>query len=241
MRILAFESSAKAASAALLTDGALTAETFQNYGLTHSVTLLRMAEDLLRQTDLTIGDVDAFAVAGGPGSFTGVRIGISAVKGLGWASEKPCIGVSTLEAMAYSHLADEGVICPVMDARRSQVYHAAFRVRDGVPFCLQPDCAISLDELAEELNAFPGKKILVGDGAQLCYNALEAKIDGLALAPEHLRQQRASGVALAAWVKLKAGEHGSAAALTPHYLRLSQAERERLKRDKIETTIEYTT
>ena len=231
MRILAFESSAKAASVALLTDGALTAEMFQNCGLTHSVTLLSMAEDLLRQTGLKQDNMDAYAVACGPGSFTGVRIGISAVKGLGWASEKPCIGVSTLEAMAQLHIAADGVICPVMDARRSQVYHAAFCVQNGELVCLRPDCAISLDELAEELRAFSGKKILVGDGALLCYNALEAKIDKLSLAPEHLRQQRASGVALAAWQKILAGESGAATALTPNYLRLSQAERERMERN----------
>ena len=153
MLILAFESSARPASAALVRDGKLLAQSLQVSALTHSRTLLPMAEDLLKNTSLTLSDVDAIAVAHGPGSFTGIRIGVSTVKGLCWGAEKPCIGVSTLEAMAWHGLAAGGVICPVMDARRAQVYNALFRIEDGRPLRLCPDRAISLEELSEELRA----------------------------------------------------------------------------------------
>lgn len=230
MRILAFESSAKAASAALLTDGVLTAESYQNCGLTHSVTLLPMAQALLEQTGLTLQQVDVLAVAHGPGSFTGVRIGVAAVKGLAWGAEMPCLGVSTLEAMAALHTGTDAVVCPVMDARRQQVYNALFRVRNGMIERLTPDRAISLDELSDSLTEVDGNIILVGDGAQMCYNAIGQAHPRMNLAPEHWRMQRASGVALAAWQRLQAGKAETAAGLMPFYLRLSQAERERLEK-----------
>ena len=153
MLILAFESTAKAASAALVRDGKLVSQYSQCSGLTHSRTLLPMGEDMLKNAELTLGDVDLIAVAHGPGSFTGVRIGVSMVKGLAWAADKPCVGVSTLEAMAWHGLAAGGLICPVMDARRSQVYNALFRMEDGRPVRLTEDRPIALTELAEELRA----------------------------------------------------------------------------------------
>ncbi len=230
MLILAFESSAKAASCALLSDGTLLAEYFQNSGQTHSRTLTQMAEDMLRNCDLTPEQVDAVACAAGPGSFTGVRIGVAAAKGFAWGREKPCCGVSTLEAMAYLHVDRDAVIVPVMDARRSQVYTAMFAGGAGRPVRLLDDCAIAISELAEKLGKTEKEKIFVGDGALLCYNALDGKIEGLKLLPEHQRWQRAAGVALAAADALARGEGCSAAALVPSYLRLSQAERERLAR-----------
>lgn len=230
MQILAFESSAKAASVALLTDGMLTAEVFQNCGLTHSVTLLTMAEDLLRQTNQTLQRIDLFAAAHGPGSFTGVRIGVSAVKGLAWGQNKPCMGVSTLAAMAMLHASQDGILCPVMDARRNQVYNALFLVEKGKIQRLTPDRAIAISDLAEELKQRTGKNILVGDGAQLCYNSLQESRLELVLVPEHVRLQRASGVALAAWRNLQTGGSMNAAELLPSYLRLSQAERERMEK-----------
>ena len=133
MLILAFESSAKPASVALLRDGKLLSVYTQCSQLTHSRTLLPMAEDMLKNAELTLRDVDLFAVAHGPGSFTGVRIGVSTVKGLAWALDKPCVGVSTLEAMAWNGVAAGGFVCPVMDARRSQVYNALFEIRGGRP------------------------------------------------------------------------------------------------------------
>ena len=131
MLTLAFESSAKAASVALLRDGSLVSQYSQCSGLTHSRTLLPMAEDLLKNAELKLSDIDLFAVAHGPGSFTGIRIGVSTVKGLSWACNKPCVGVSTLESMAWHGLAAGGLICPVMDARRQQVYNEALPPHRG--------------------------------------------------------------------------------------------------------------
>ena len=231
MLLLAFESSAKAGSVALLRDDTLLAEYYQNGGQTHSRTLMKMAEDMLRNCDLKPDDVDAVAVAAGPGSFTGVRIGVSCAKGFAWAGELPCVGVSTLEAMAHSVQPFRGVICAVMDARRNQVYNALFR-SDGYGLArLCPDRAVSIEELAMDLEKTEETKILVGDGAQLCYNTLEERICDLCLAPEHLRHQRASGVALCASAQLRSGDPGDGSALAPNYLRLSQAERERLERE----------
>ena len=230
MLILAFESSAKAASTALWRDGMPVAEYFQNSGQTHSRTLTQMAEDMLRNCDLQPQDVDAVACAAGPGSFTGVRIGVAAAKGFAWGLEKPCVGVSTLEAMVTGLALTGCILCPVMDARRSQVYNALFRADCGTLERLTPDRAIAAADLLEELQKLPGPKILVGDGAQLCYNTDEGKTPGLQMAPPRLRMQRASGVAQAAEQRLLHGETGSAAELVPSYLRLSQAERERLER-----------
>lgn len=232
MNILAFESSAKAASVAVLRDGMLLAEHIQNSGQTHSRTLLQMAEDLLKSCDLTVEQMDAVAVAAGPGSFTGVRIGVAAAKGFAWGRQLPCVGVSTLEAMVRGAAMCDGVYCGCMDARRSQAYQAIFEISGGVLRRLTEDEAISLEELGQRLKNLEKSVFLVGDGALLCYNSLLESVPGLQLLPEHLRQQRASGVALAAQAALNRGEPGDAAALTPNYLRLSQAERERNERLK---------
>lgn len=226
MLILAFESSARAASAALVRDGKLISQYSQCSGLTHSRTLLPMGEDMLKNAELSLGDVDLLAVAHGPGSFTGVRIGVSMVKGLAWAGDKPCVGVSTLEAMAWHGLAAGGLICPVMDARRSQVYNALFRIADGKPVRLTEDRPIALSELASQLRQLGELAFLVGDGAELSWRALTEQGIACILAPENLRMQSAWGVAMAAQDK----EPGSADSLLPVYLRLSQAERERQER-----------
>ena len=226
MLILAMESTAKAASVALVRDGVLVAQSTQCSGLTHSRTLLPMAEDLLKNAGINLSDVDRFAVAHSPGSFTGVRIGVAAVKGLAWATEKPAVGVSTLEAMAWhGAAAGEGsLVCCAMDARRNQVYNALFEIRDGSPVRLTEDRAISLADLIADLNADGRTPFLVGDGAHLCKVAMDSAV----LAPENLRMQSAWGVAMAAMDKPDA----SADALQPVYLRLSQAERERQARLK---------
>ena len=231
MLILSFETSAKAASVALLEDGKLLGESYQNTGLTHSQTLMAMAQDLLRQCGKSVGDVTAAAVANGPGSFTGVRIGVAAAKGFAWGGEIPCYGVSTLEAMALGFGAHQGYVCPVMDARRSQVYTALFYVNQGTLERIRPDRAISLEELAADLKELDGPIFLVGDGSALVFRSLGAQIPGLVLPPEHRRHQRADGVALAAAKKLAEGAACDGNALTPNYLRLSQAERERLERE----------
>lgn len=235
MLILAFETSAKAASAALLEDGRLLGESYQNTGLTHSQTLLVMAENLLAQCGKTVAQVTAVAVAAGPGSFTGVRIGVAAAKGFAWGRELPCYGVSTLEAMALSLGAWQGYVCPCMDARRSQVYNALFSVSQGTLERLREDRAIALSELAEELKALDGPIFLVGDGSTLAYCTLSGEITNLVLPPEHRMHQRADGVALLAAQKIAAGEPGDANALTPNYLRLSQAERERMEKLKADS------
>ena len=232
MLLLAFETSAKAGSVALMENGVLLAENYQNTGLTHSQTLLSMAEAMLCHSGRTAQDVQAVAVAAGPGSFTGVRIGVAAAKGFAWGAQLPCYGVSTLEAMARSLGLWQGVICCVMDARRQQVYNALFRVEAGNLTRLTEDRAISLEDLGKELKLFEETIFLVGDGSNLCYNTLQEHIQTLALPQEHRIHQRASGVALAAQAKIDAGETGDAASLEPNYLRLSQAERERLEKEK---------
>lgn len=226
MLILAFESSARPASVALLRDGSLLSQYSQCSALTHSRTLLPMAEDMLKNAELTIGDVDLFAVAHGPGSFTGVRIGVSTVKGLAWAANKPCVGVSTLEAMAWHGLAAGGVVCPVMDARRGQVYNALFEIRNGKPVRLCGDRPIALEELAPQLRELESPAFLVGDGAAITAKYLETAGIPFRMAPENLRWQSAWGVAMAASER----EPGTADSLLPVYLRLSQAERERQAR-----------
>lgn len=232
MLILAFETSAKAASVALLEGDKLLSESYQNTGMTHSQTLMVMAEDMLKQCGKTAKDVDAVAVAEGPGSFTGVRIGVAAAKGFAWGREIPCYGVSTLEAMAQSLGIYDGYICPVMDARRSQVYNALFEADRGEITRIREDRAISLDDLAEDVKKLEKPVFLVGDGSILCYNTLLERVPSLVLPPEHRMHQRAVGVGIIAARQIRAGISGDAAALTPNYLRLSQAERERMEREQ---------
>ncbi len=232
MLTLAFETSAKAGSVALLQGDKLLAESYINTGLTHSQTLLLMAEQVLKNCNIAPEEVEAVAVAAGPGSFTGVRIGVAAAKGFAWAREIPCYGVSTLEAMALQLGMQNGIILPVMDARRSQVYTALFRVDAGCLTRMMDDCAISLEELKEKIKTLEEPIFLVGDGSILCYNTLKEAVSTLVLPPEHCMHQRAAGVGLGANAKILAGEPGDANALQPNYLRLSQAERERLAREQ---------
>lgn len=228
MLILGIESSAKAASAALVRDGALIGQYFQCSGLTHSATLLPMAEQLLASTGTDKHSLDAVAVARGPGSFTGVRIGVASVKGLCWALEKPAVGVSTLEAMAWNGVnrGEGALICCCMDARRSQVYNALFTIKDGKPERLVPDRAVSLEELAADLASRAEAPFLTGDGAALVSEYLLDRAMRCELASGTALHQNAWGVCMAAMDK----SPESAGALLPVYLRLSQAERERQAR-----------
>ncbi len=237
MNLLAIESSASAASVAIAKDGALVAQYFQNNGQTHSRTVLPMIESMLENCEWTLQDVDVIAVAAGPGSFTGLRIGISIAKGLAWQGGKLCCGVSTLEAMAHllSHMED-AMICPVMDARRNQVYNALFESRGGKLCRLCEDRASGLKELLDELKSIKKRKILIGDGALLCYTYAEKQGERLYLPPAHLRVQSAWGVACAAQTLAEAGLLVSPDGLQPSYLRLSQAERERLEREQSQKT-----
>ncbi len=224
MKLLSFECSAKAASCAVTEDGKVLGSVFSNVPLTHSQTLMPMAENLLSSLKLKLADIGGFAVAAGPGSFTGIRIGISAVKGLAAMGDIPCYPVSTLNAMAHLLYHENAVICPVMDARCNQVYNALFSAKDGVVRRLCEDRAITIDELSSELMGYERRIILIGDGADLVFSKLSSPY--ISCAPEHLKNQNALGVAFAA---------KDAAAVSPrdlgaYYLRLPQAERELKKR-----------
>lgn len=230
MKILAIETSAKSVSAAVVENGVPLASAYQNMGLTHSRTLMPLVDGMLSAAGLRVQDMDLLAAANGPGSFTGLRIGVSALKGLAWALEKPCCGVSTLAAMARNLAHMEGLIICAMDARRNQVYNALFLAHDGVLTRQCPDRAIGLAELAEEIKNRPKPKFVVGDGAGLCYNHLLEQDVPCRMAPPQLVMQNAVGVALAAEEMAAAGQVTTARDLVPVYLRLSQAERERLAR-----------
>lgn len=228
MLILSVDSSAAPASVCLYQDGKILADFYLNSGFTHSQTLMAMVESALKISCKTVADIDAFAVNNGPGSFTGVRIGVSAIKGMAYAADKPCIAVSTLMSMAYNCLASDGIICACMDARRNQVYNALFRVSSGTVTRLCEDRAISVADLLEELGSYDERIMLAGDGAQLVFDSSDN--DNISLLPENIRYQRASSTAIAAFDKYNRGEALSPAALMPSYLRLSQAERERLEK-----------
>ena len=233
MLILAFETSAKAASVALLEPPRLLGEVYQNTGLTHSQTLLVMAENLLKQCGKTAQDVTAVAAAHGPGSFTGVRIGAAAAKGFSWGRDIPCYGVSTLEAMAEGLGVWDGYVCPVMDARRKQLYNALFEIRDGIPVRLTEDRLILLEDLKNQLISHKKSVLLVGDGAQMCYNTFitSEELD-VALAPSGARYPAAYGAAMEAVRLYREGKTVSSSQLMPLYLRQPQAVRERLAREK---------
>ena len=231
MLLLTFETSAKAASVALFDGSKLLGESYQNTGLTHSQTLMVMAQDLLAQCGYNAQQLQAIAVAAGPGSVTGVRIGVAAAKGIAWGGQLPCYGVSTLESMAKGLGAFSGTICAVMDARRSQVYNALFQAENGNISRVTEDRAIALADLAEELKTAKQPIFLVGDGSELTWRTLSGQVEGLVLPQEHRMHQRAVGVGLAALDAIARGESGDAQALQPNYLRLSQAEREKLEKN----------
>lgn len=229
MKILAVDSTAITASVALTEDDKLVAEMTLNNGNTHSQTLLPMVEALFRTCDVTADDIDLFAVSEGPGSFTGVRIGAATVKGLAFGRGKCCIGVSTLEALAYNLCGFVGIICPVMNARRSQVYTAIFRSDGERLERLSDDMAIAVSELDERLAELCEPVYLVGDGIEV---SLEGFVKTKPCAtPERQRYQSGYSVAMVALSRYAAGERGDDASLNPTYLRLSQAERERLERE----------
>lgn len=228
MLILAMDSTAVEASVALLSDDAPLAAFHLNNGNTHSETLLPMAESVLRCTGKTVNDIDLFAVSAGPGSFTGVRIGVATVKGLAFGKGKPCAGVSTLEALAENLVPTGGLLCPVMNARRGQVYNALFRVENGALTRLCPDRALSVEELEAELLTYSEPVTLCGDGAEPVKNSF-TKCD-VALPPLTLIEQNAVSVALCAARMAKEGKTCTDKELKPVYLRMPQAERERLQK-----------
>ena len=226
MTILAIDSSAKAASVCIANEEKIIGEFFINTSLTHSQTLMPMTEQLLKNTEMTIGEVDAIAVNAGPGSFTGVRIGVAAAKGLAFPKNLPCVSVSTLESMAYNLLGTDCLVCAVMDARCSQVYNAMFRIKGETVERLTDDRALSLSDLLLEFKQTDERILIVGDGAEITYDFIKNEASNAVLAPKNRRTQTASSVALAAFQKLFEGKTQTAAELMPIYLRLPQAQRE---------------
>lgn len=231
MLILSVDSSASPASVCLFQDDKILSEYYINVGLTHSQTLVAMIESILQVTGIKPEDIDLYSVNNGPGSFTGVRIGVSAVKGMAYAQNKPCIAVSTLHSMAANFLSDDAIVCACMDARRHQVYNALFRVHNGKIEPLCEDRAISVDALIDEISRINEPVILAGDGADLVYSSIK-ELKNVRLAPANQRYQRASSVAVIAAEKAQKGELTPPASLMPSYLRLSQAERERMEKQK---------
>ena len=233
MLILSLDSSAKAASVALMEDSKLLGEFFIDTAFTHSRTLAPMIENLLSVTGKTTEDIDLIAVSNGPGSFTGVRIGVAVAKGIAFVRDIPAMAISTLESMAYNLILTDCIVCAAMDARRNQVYNALFRIENGIVERLCEDRAISISKLKEEISQkyCDERVIIVGDGAQITYNEFDEDVP-VELAPVNLIMQRASSVALSALSKIGGGETPlKASELLPSYLRLSQAERERKEKE----------
>lgn len=226
MKILALDSTAVVASCAVCEDDKLLASFTVNNGNTHSETLLPMVEASLERLGLTPNDIDLFALSEGPGSFTGVRIGAATIKGLAFGKSKPCVGASTLEALAYNLIGFEGILCPAMNARRNQVYTAIFECRNGVLSRITEDMAISVSELEDRLDAFDMPIYLCGDGDFLLYDSPTRRKD-YAFVPEPLRYQSGYSVAVCALKKFHAGEVKTDLTVAPTYLRPSQAERTR--------------
>ncbi len=227
MKILALDSTALTASVAVCEDRRLLAEFTVNCGNTHSETLLPMIASIMSQMKIKIKDIDVFSCSAGPGSFTGVRIGASTIKGLAFDSGKPCIGVSTLEALAYNVKGCGGIICPVMNARRGQVYNALF---DSDGNRLVEDRALAIEELCEELSAKDDRIYLCGDGADITLRGFAGRLDAV-IVPERYVYQSGYSVAQCAFDEYNRGNRTTDIELSPVYLRLSQAERERLARE----------
>lgn len=229
MKILSMECSAAPASVAIIEDGKVLAHEFINVKLTHSQTLMPMTESVLNHAKLTINDIEGLAISNGPGSFTGVRIGISAIKGLAAPKNLPCVAVSTLHAMAQNYCGIDCIVCAVMDARCNQVYNALFEIKDDKIYRICDDRALLCEELANEIKNLSQNSdkcvIIVGDGADIFYPFVSECTNVHKSAPQN-RFQNAVGVGLVAKECFQKGETIEASALLPFYLRLPQAERE---------------
>ena len=235
MKILAIESSSLVASAAIVDDDILVAEYTVNHKITHSQTLLPMIDEILRMTHTDKHSLDAIAVSGGPGSYTGLRIGSATAKGLGMALDIPLIHVPTIDAMAYNAYGYNGLICPIMDARRSQVYTGIYEFADGRFNILLENSAITFDELMEKLDAIDkiGRKVMfIGDGISVFKDRINEHFNGTGyeFAPASMNRQRAASVAVLGEIYYKEGKTEPASEHLPDYLRLSQAERELIEK-----------
>lgn len=232
MKILALDSSGLVASVAVMEDETMLAEYTMNYKKTHSQTLLPMLDEMAKMIELDLNTVDAIAVAGGPGSFTGLRIGSATAKGLGLALKKPLISIPTVDGLAYNLCGTEKLVCPLMDARRNQVYTGIYEFSGNELKILEPQMAVDISVIAEKLNALGREVVFLGDG----YPVYEEKLRQLLhipflAAPAHMSRQRAGAVAALAMTYARKGLMESAAEHQPDYLRLSQAERERLEKN----------
>ena len=238
MKLLCFDTTAKTATAAVVTEGKVLAESSVTIGLTHSQTLMPLTDGMMKAAGLTLDDIDLVAVSHGPGSFTGLRIGIGTVKGICQGSSKKCIGISTLEALAYGFEGLDVLVCPVMDARCNQVYTALFEGRNNLTGGINRlwnDIALSIEDLGKNLMQTRLPVMLTGDGAELVYKALSEKFPMLRLASPGMRLQRAANVGFAALEHLKTEEPISPDLLMPQYLRLPQAERELLAKQQAQS------
>lgn len=228
MKILALDSSGLVASVAIAEDDTLIAEYTVNYKKTHSQTLLPMLHEIAEMIELDLNSVDAIAIAGGPGSFTGLRIGSATAKGLGLALHKPLVSVPTVDALAYNLYGSDAYICPIMDARRNQVYTGIYRFAGETFSVIEEQKPLAVEELAEKLNKLDAKVILLGDGVPVYQKTLDQLLTvEHQYAPAHQNRQRAASVAVLAQQYVRAGKVETAAEHKPDYLRLSQAERER--------------
>lgn len=229
MRVLGIDSSGIVASVAIVEDEELLAEYTVNYKKTHSQTLLPMLDEIVKMLEFDMETIDAIAVAGGPGSFTGLRIGSATAKGLGLALNKELIHVPTVDALAYNLVGHDGLVCPIMDARREQTYTGIYSFEGNQIKVLKEQCAVGIDEIVEELNRLGQKVTFLGDGVKVfreyISNNLKAPFD---FAPANNNKQRAASVAALGLELYAQGTKESAAMHRPDYLRLSQAERELL-------------
>ena len=225
MRILGIESSSLVASVAVVTDDVVTAEYTVNFKKTHSQTLLPMIDEVVRMLELDT--VDAIAVSSGPGSFTGLRIGSATGKGLGLALKKPLIHIPTVDAMAYGMYGYAGLVCPIMDARRNQVYTGIYDNREGFS-AVREQCAMDIDELVDELNKMKSRAVFLGDGVPVYRERIAERITvPCEFAPAHVNRQRAAAVAALGCIYYREGRTETAEEHAPDYLRKPQAERER--------------
>lgn len=233
MRILAVDSSGLVASVAIVEDDNMMAEYTVNYKKTHSQTLLPMLDEIVKMIDLDMNTIDAIAVSAGPGSFTGLRIGSATAKGLGLALDKPLISVPTVDGLAYNLFGHQHMVCPIMDARRNQVYTGLYQFDENGMDTVLPQCAIGIDEIVEKVNEVSAPVVFLGDGVAVFkdYIAEHCQVP-FSFAPAHMNKQRASAVAALALVYAVEGKLETAADHRPDYLRLSQAERELAEKNR---------
>lgn len=227
MKILALESSGLVASVAVVTEDRMIGEYTTNFKKTHSQTLLPMMDTLLKMTGIQVNEMDAIAVSGGPGSFTGLRIGSATAKGLGLALNKPIVSVPTVDAIAYNLFGTDAIVCPLMDARRNQTYTGLYTFEGDKMVILSEQKAVMIDEIIAEINALGKRVIFLGDGVPVFKKAIEESAEvPYTFAPVHLNQQRAGALGALAVQYYQEGRYETAAEHEPDYLRLSQAERE---------------